>query len=214
MIDYKSVSLANQVYERIENNILNGVYEQGEIISEARLSEELGVSRTPIREALARLQSDRLIGESPAGTVVLGITERDVEDMFQVKRHMEPLASRWAVQRISDEELSRLKDVLEQQEFYGSKENVEKVRNLDTDFHDVIYRACGSPVFQSILSPIHHKLMKYRKASLDHKERLLHSIEEHRALYEAFAARDEKKVEELMLIHVEHAFEGIMKGSN
>ena len=78
MIDYKSVSLANQVYERIENNILNGVYEQGEIISEVRLSEELGVSRTPIREALARLQSDRLIGDSPAGTVVLGITEKDV----------------------------------------------------------------------------------------------------------------------------------------
>ena len=86
MIDYKTISLANQVYERIESNILNGVYEKGEIISESKLSEELGVSRTPIREALARLQNDLLIGDSPAGTVVLGITGKDVEDMFVVKR--------------------------------------------------------------------------------------------------------------------------------
>ena len=214
MIDYKSTSLANQVYERIENNILNGIYEQGEIISEARLSEELGVSRTPIREALARLQSDRLIGESPAGTVVLGITEKDVEDMFEIKRHIEPLATVWAAQRMTGEELSRLKDILEQQEFYGGKENAEKVRNLDTEFHDVIYSACGSPVFQAVLSPIHHKLMKYREASLDHEGRLQHSIEEHRAIYEAVCAGDEKKVEELMLFHIEHAFEGVMKGSN
>lgn len=213
MIDYKSVSLANQVYERIENNILNGVYEQGEIISEVRLSEELGVSRTPIREALARLQSDRLIGDSPAGTVVLGITEKDVEDMLEIKRHIEPLAAIWATQRISEEEIGQLKDILDQQEFYGGKENAEKVRNLDTEFHDIIYGACGSPVFQAVLSPIHHKLMKYRKASLTHKDRLLHSIEEHRDIYEAICARDEKKVEELMLIHIERAFEGIMKGS-
>ena len=70
MIDYKSVSLANQVYERIEKNILNGVYAKGEIISESKLSEELGVSRTPIREALAKLESDLLIGDSPAGTIL------------------------------------------------------------------------------------------------------------------------------------------------
>ena len=94
MLDSKNVSLANQVYEKIENNILNGVYAQGEVISEIRLSEELGVSRTPIREALARLESDRLIGDSPAGTIVLGITEKDVEDMFEVKKHIEVLATR------------------------------------------------------------------------------------------------------------------------
>ena len=75
MLDYKTVSLANQVYTRIESNILNGVYAKGEIISESKLSEELGVSRTPIREAMAKLESDLLIGDSPVGTIVLGITE-------------------------------------------------------------------------------------------------------------------------------------------
>lgn len=88
MLDYKTVSLANQVYARIESNILNGVYAKGEIISESKLSEELGVSRTPIREAMAKLESDLLIGDSPAGTIVLGITENDVKDMFIVKRKL------------------------------------------------------------------------------------------------------------------------------
>ena len=69
MIDYKSLSLANQVFETIEKNILDGVYNAGEVISESKLSEELGVSRTPIREALSRLESERLISTTPSGTV-------------------------------------------------------------------------------------------------------------------------------------------------
>ena len=214
MLDYKNVSLANQVYEKIENNILNGVYAQGEVISEIRLSEELGVSRTPIREALARLESDRLIGDSPAGTIVLGITEKDVEDMFEVKKHIEVLATRWAAERISDEDIARLRDILDQQEFYGGKGNTEKVRNLDTEFHDIIYKACGSPVFQAILSPIHHRLTKYRKASLDNEGRMLRSVEEHKDVFEAIALRDGDKVEELMMKHIEKAYEGIMKGND
>ena len=76
MIDYKSMSLANQVFETIEKNILTGVYPQGDILIESRLSEELGVSRTPIREALTRLESEKLISTTPMGALVLGITER------------------------------------------------------------------------------------------------------------------------------------------
>ena len=93
MIDYKIVSLANQVFERIEANILNGVYTQGEIISETRLAADLGVSRTPVREALARLEAERLISDSPAGAVVLGITEQDVDDMFAVKKSLEAMVT-------------------------------------------------------------------------------------------------------------------------
>ena len=160
MIDYKNLSLANQVYDAIEQNILNGVYASGEIISESKLSEELGVSRTPVREAMARLENERLIGITPSGTVVLGITDRDVRDMFEVKLHLEPIVSVMASQNISQEALAKLKDIIDQQEFYASKHNTERIRNLDTEFHDLIYSECGSPVFQSILSPIHHKLLK------------------------------------------------------
>ena len=212
MIDYKTISLANQVYERIESNILNGVYAKGEIISESKLSEELGVSRTPIREALAKLENDLLIGDSPAGTVVLGITENDVKDMFVVKRKLEVIATTMAAKNISEHGIAQLKDILEQQEFYAGKQNADKVRDLDTEFHDIIYDECGSPIFKAILSPIHHKLMKYRQASLCHEGRILHSVEEHRDIYDAICSRDAARVEGLMLTHVEHAYESIMQG--
>ena len=212
MLDYKTVSLANQVYERIESNILNGVYEKGEIISESKLSEELGVSRTPIREAMAKLESDLLIGDSPVGTIVLGITENDVKDMFIVKRKLEVIATTMTAKNISEAGIAKLKDILEQQEFYASKDNADKVRDLDTEFHDIIYAECGSPIFRAILSPIHHKLMKYRQASLCHEGRILHSVEEHRDIFEAIRERDAAKVEGLMLTHVEHAYESIMQG--
>ena len=212
MIDYKNLSLANQVYDAIEQNILNGVYASGEIISESKLSEELGVSRTPVREAMARLENERLIGITPSGTVVLGITDRDVRDMFEVKLHLEPIVSVMASQNISQEALAKLKDIIDQQEFYESKHNTERIRNLDTEFHDLIYSECGSPVFQSILSPIHHKLLKYRKASLEKSDRSYHSVEEHMAIYEALKAKDRMQVEMLMLEHIRHAYENIKKG--
>ena len=212
MIDYKNLSLANQVYDAIEQNILNGVYASGEIISESKLSEELGVSRTPVREAMARLENERLIGITPSGTVVLGITDRDVRDMFEVKLHLEPIVSVMASQNISQEALAKLKDIIDQQEFYASKHNTERIRNLDTEFHDLIYSECGSPVFQSILAPIHHKLLKYRKASLEKSDRSYHSVEEHMAIYEALKAKDRMQVEMLMLEHIRHAYENIKKG--
>ena len=211
MIDYKVVSLANQVYERIEESILNGVYAPGEILSENKLSADLGVSRTPIREALARLQADRLVGDSPSGTVVLGITQQDVDDMFAVKRRIEAMVTGQTAVRISEEGFAQLKDILEQQEFYAGKGNAEKVRNLDTSFHDVIYSECGSRTFQAILSPLHHKLAKYRKASLEQDDRIFRSVEEHKAIFDAITEKDVKEVENLMQLHIGHAYDNITK---
>lgn len=212
MIDYKSQSLANQVYETIERNILNGVYSKGAVISEMKLSEELGVSRTPIREAMTRLETERLIETTSTGTVVVGISDKDVKDMFQVKLHLDPLIMKMAATNISAHALEKLKENLEQQEFYNSKGNTEKLRDLDTEFHDIIYAESKSPILQHILTGIHHKLLKYRKASLDKSDRSDHSVEEHEAIYEALAARDEMRIELLVLQHINHSYDTIMKG--
>ncbi len=212
MIDYKSQSLANQVYETIERNILNGVYSKGAVISEMKLSEELGVSRTPIREAMTRLETERLIETTSTGTIVVGISDKDVKDMFQVKLHLDPLIMKMAATNISAHALEKLKENLEQQEFYNSKGNTEKLRDLDTEFHDIIYAESKSPILQHILTGIHHKLLKYRKASLDKSDRSDHSVEEHEAIYEALAARDEMRIELLVLQHINHSYDTIMKG--
>lgn len=205
MIEYKPVSLADQVYERLEYGILTGEYQPGEILSEKRLAAELGVSRTPIREAMTRLVYENLIKETPSGNEVRGISRADVEDIFEVRKQLEVLATGKAAENISEEEMDKLQDVVEQQEFFASKGDVKKVRDLDTEFHDLIYLASGSVIFQNILTPIHHKLMKFRKASLEQEGRILESVTEHKAILDAIRAKDKKKTCELMLKHIEKA---------
>ncbi|MEE0797559.1 MAG: GntR family transcriptional regulator [Anaerovoracaceae bacterium] len=212
-MDYKSLSLANQVYDIIEEKILNGVYPQGEILSESRLSDELGVSRTPVREAMTRLENENLIASSPSGTVVLGITDRDVDDMFLVKSVLEPVVGRLAAANRTAKQLEQMRDILEQQEFYTGKSNTERVKNLDTGFHDIMYTASGSPTFQAILSSVHHKLMKYRKDSLNIENRSQRVMSEHTAIYEAIKAQDEDLVEKLVKEHLQNAYDNIKKGT-
>lgn len=212
-MDYKSLSLANQVYDIIEEKILNGVYPQGEILSESRLSDELGVSRTPVREAMTRLENENLIAASPSGTVVLGITDRDVDDMFLVKSVLEPVVGRLAAANRTAKQLEQMRDILEQQEFYTGKSNTERVKNLDTGFHDIMYTASGSPTFQAILSSVHHKLMKYRKDSLNIENRSQRVMSEHTAIYEAIKAQDEDLVEKLVKEHLQNAYDNIKKGT-
>ena len=211
MIEYKTISLANQVYDRLEYNILSGAYAPGEIISETRLSEELGVSRTPIREAMAKLAHEKLIKDSPQGTVVVGVTENDVKDLFEVKRRIEIIATRRAAENISEEGLAALKENVEQQEFFAQKGDVIKVRDLDTEFHDILYRECGSVTFETILSPIHHKMMKFRRLSLEKSHRIVASVAEHKSLYNAIADKDGDKIETIMLLHIDHAYNNIME---
>ena len=211
--DYKSLSLANQVYDTIESKILNGVYPPGEILSESRLSDEMGVSRTPVREALAKLVNEKLVTQTSSGTAVLGITAKDADDMYCVKSFLEPMACRLAARNRSDEQLARMKDILDQQEFYTEKGNMEKVKDLDTDFHDVMYASSGSPTFESILSSVHHKLKKYRKESLNISDRSSRVMTEHMAIYEAIRDRDEELAEKLAVEHVKNAYANITKGS-
>lgn len=211
MIEYKPVSLADQVYERLEYGILTGEYQPGEIMSEKRLAAELGVSRTPIREAMTRLIYEKLINETPSGNEVRGISQSDVEDIFEVRKHLELLASKKAADNMTTDELSKLQEVVEQQEFFASKGDVQKVRDLDTEFHDLIYMGCGSVTLQSILTPIHHKLMKFRKASLEHEGRILESVAEHKAILEAIKTDDKESIDELMLKHIEKARQNVIE---
>ena len=91
MKGFKTVSLADQVFEQLENDIIQGIYPRGEILTELKLAEQLGVSRTPIREALRRLEQERLISDAGKGSVVLGITEDDILDIKEIlKEHNAP----------------------------------------------------------------------------------------------------------------------------
>lgn len=212
MIDYKKISLSNQIFEKIEEEILHGKYLQGSIISPENAASDLRVGLGTVKEALIRLEAERLIENTAEGYKVLGITTADIDDMFNVKRKIETAATALATKNISDEALADLGDILIQQEKAVEEDNVDKVKNLDTRFHDIIYSGCGSTTYELILSPIHHKLSKYRKASLEKNDRIMNSVKEHRQVYEAMVRRDSQEVEKCMLEHIENAYSSIING--
>ena len=100
IMEHKTVSLADQVFEQLETDILSGKYPKGEVLTELKLTAEMGVSRTPVREALRRLQAEHIIEESAKGMVVMGISKQDLADIFEIRAHLEGLTARKAAENI------------------------------------------------------------------------------------------------------------------
>lgn len=211
MIDAKKVSLSNQVFEKLEEAVLNGYYPQGSIISAEKAASDFRVGTATAKEALIRLESERLAVADHDGFKVLGITDKDINDIFNVKRHIETQAAGLAAIKMSNDDINELVTILEKQEKAVEEGDSEKVRNLDTKFHDKIYEGCGSTTFELILSPVHHKLSKYRKASLDNRDRIFNSVKEHREILESIKNRSSASAEEMMLKHIDNSYESIAK---
>lgn len=215
MIEHKTISLADQVFEHLERDILSGKYSRGEILTESRLSAELGVSRTPIRESLRRLEQEHLIEETGKGSMVIGITEKDLEDIYLIRIQLEGMVASLAAKNYKDEEkLARLKEALDLQEFYLNKKDADQIKHMDNRFHNMLYELSGSMVFYDTLLPLHKKVQKYRKASVESNSRAAASVEEHRKIYEAVAAGDCELAAKYASLHAENAFNHIKRKEN
>ena len=209
MLEHRTVSLAEQVFERLETDILSGKYTPGEVLTEMRLVADLGVSRTPIREALHRLEQEHIVEISSRGILVLGVSQKDLEDILEIRIRIEGLAAAMAATRITDEELEELRETIELQEFYVPKHDADRINGMDSKFHLLIYRFSGSIPLYDTLMPLHKKLMKYRKASVENEVRSTNSFLEHRAIFDAIAAHDAPLAEERMRAHIANAKEFI-----
>lgn len=209
MWEHRTLSLAEQVFERIENEILSGKYQRGELLTEMKLVSDLGVSRTPVREALHRLEQERLVDISPKGILVVGVTQKDLEDIFAIRLRIEGMASREAALHITDEQLAELRETLELQEFYVPRKDADRIKGMDSKFHQLIYRFSGSAVLNDTLLPLHKKVQKFRKASVEDENRAILSAREHRAIFEAIAAHDAELADRRTYEHIANAAEHI-----
>ena len=206
MIEHKTISLADQVFDHLERDILSGKYQRGEILTELKLSTELGVSRTPVREALRRLEQEHIIEDTGKGCVVIGISEDDLRDIFDIRERLEGTAAYLAAIKHTDEQLAELRETLELQEFYYEKSDAEQIKQMDNRFHELIYRLSGSMTFYDTLVPLHKKVQKYRRASVENHSRAAASVAEHRSIFEAIAARDAESAEKYMTAHIHNAY--------
>ncbi|KYO66144.1 MULTISPECIES: GntR family transcriptional regulator [Thermovenabulum] len=199
-------SLRNKIYQHLKNAILNGVYKPGESLIELKVARELGVSRTPVREAIRQLELEGLVSSIPnKGVIVEGVTEKDVEDIYTIRKMIEGLAARWAAEKITPEQLKELKDILDLMEFYTQKGEIEKASELDTQFHDLIFKACQSRPLESVLSHFNHFIQRARLVSIKSIGRAPYTLEEHKKIYEALAKRNPEEAEQAMINHVEKA---------
>ena len=211
MIEHKTISLADQVFDHLENDILSGKYQRGEILTESKLSAELGVSRTPIREALRRLEQEHIIEESGKGSVVIGINEKDLEDILMIRKSLECQVAALAAKNRTEEQLKQLREALEFQEFYLNKKDPDQIKLMDSRFHETLYKLSGSTAFYDTLVPLHKKIQKYRRASVTNSSRAEASVAEHRKIYEAIEAKNTALAAKYASEHVENAYKHIMR---
>ena len=209
---FHTTSLADQVFEKLENDIVNGVYPRGEILTELKLVEQLGVSRTPIREALRRLVQERLIEETGKGSVVLGITTDDLVDIMNIRERIEGLAAYYACVNMTEEGLKELQHIIDLQDFYFSKWDVEHLRQSDDMLHDAICEMSKRTVIRDTLVPLHRKTRRYRKSAMQDKNRAILSLQEHHAIVDAMIGGDPDKVKAAMDAHLAKAKKYMLEG--
>ena len=205
MRSFKTASLADQVFEKLENDIIQGVYPKGEILTELKLVEQLGVSRTPIREALRRLEQERLIEDAGKGSKVLGITEDDLLDIMNIRERIEGLAAYYATINMTDEGRAELSHIVDLQEFYFNKNDPDHLRKVDDEFHDAICRLSKRTVITDTLIPLHRKTRRFRRIAMEDRERITLTTQEHRGIYEAIMAGDALLAKKLTKAHIANA---------
>lgn len=195
--------LSGRVFHSIRENILAGKYKNNEELKENSLAAELGVSRTPVREALRQLELEGLVRIIPnRGAYVEGFTQQDIQDIYEIRSRLEGLCAGRAARHITEEQLAALEENGYLTEFHAGKGNYAQVLELDNRFHEILYEACKSKILKHELSAFHHYVERVRKITLSMPERVLKSNEEHKKIVEALRAHDAKLAEKLATSHI------------
>ena len=200
-------SLRGRVFTKIRDDILNGVYKEHEELKEARIGKELGVSRTPVREALRQLELEGLVQIIPnRGAFVTGISAKDVRDIYMIRSRLEGLCARWACEHITREQLEAMEENVYLAEFHAGKGHMEQMAELDNQFHHTLYKACDSKMLEHLLNDYHEYLLRVRKKALSSIDRGTASNKEHRSIMEAIRAGNADLAERLASEHMKNAY--------
>lgn len=206
-------SLSGKVFTKIKNDILEGRYQVGHELREVTLGEEMGVSRTPVREALRQLELEGLVEIIPnKGAYVKGISEKDIWDIYQIRARLEGLCAGMAAESITQEQIDRMDEIILLTHFYEGKEDYEHLVSMDSQFHEVLYEACNSKMLQHLLSDYHQYVQRIRRRSLQRQQRAKQSTQEHEAILQAIKDKDEQRADKLATEHILNVIQNIKRG--
>ena len=205
-------SLRGRVFNKLREDILSGKYQDHEELKEVAIGEELGVSRTPVREAFRQLELEGLIQIVPnKGAYVTGITAKDVKDIYMIRSSLEGMCARLATENITEEQLEELEENVYLASFHASKGHMEQMTELDNRFHHILYEACDSKMLEKLLQDFHQCVRRIRKKTLSTKERGIASNEEHRQIMEAIKAKNPDEAQRLANMHMNNAYDNMVK---
>jgi DNA-binding GntR family transcriptional regulator len=197
--------LREVVFNTLRKEILRGDLKPGERLMEIQLANRLGVSRTPVREAIRKLELEGLVLMIPRrGAEVAKITEKNLRDALEVRRTLEKLAVTLACQRITDEEVEELREATKHCGTFLNKNDLMGIAKADEEFHNVIYNATNNQKLIKILNNLSEQVYRYRVEYLKQKNNPAQIIREHKELLEAIEARDEELASEIAAIHIDN----------
>lgn len=199
-------SLKDKVYKSVKYDILTRKIPGGKRVTESDLAKKLNVSRTPVREALLKLAQEKLITAIPrAGYIVEDMSDNDIQDLFSIRKEIELVAVRLAVQYITIDELKKLDDALEMAKACIKSADIDKMTELDIEFHTIIYRAARSKVLYMICKNLSDLTLKYRHGLFLVKNLWNESLQHHISIYQALISRDEAKAVKAVTLHAGQA---------
>jgi DNA-binding GntR family transcriptional regulator len=195
--------LHQEVAQRIREMIRKGTLHKGDRIVEKDLSQAMGTSRTPLREALRLLSSEGLIDLVPhKGAYVAQPSMREIREMFEVMSLLEASCARKAAEKMTDADFRKLEKLHEKLEKYFREKSHEKYLEVNRKYHSLLQEMGGSKVLNDVINSLKQKIMLYRQRQLYQPDRFEASMNEHRDLLDAFRRRDPVAAERAMKTHL------------
>ena len=201
------------VSDALRQAIRDGLLPPGERLMEIPLAEELGVSRTPIREAIRILEQEGLVVMIPRrGTYVADMSLKDVTEVFELRSILEELAAELAAERITNEEIEALEQHLVEIGNYMNENNLDKVVQADILFHEILYKASRNDRLVEMINNLREQTLRFRTLSMSQTGRLAKTWDEHRQLVEAISDRDVERARQIARIHMEESEKTLLAG--
>ncbi|WZL73553.1 GntR family transcriptional regulator [Clostridiaceae bacterium 35-E11] len=196
--------LRDVVFEHLRNAILTGDLKPGERLMEVQLAEQLGVSRTPVREAIRKLELEGLlVMVARKGAYVADVSIKDILDVLEVRSVLEGLAASLAAERMTEEELEELELISYHFKKYIESGNVEGMIEKDREFHDRIFRSTRNPKLMQIAQGLQEQVHRFRTSYFAEYNKSKALLSEHQAILEAISDRNAAKAQQLAQNHIE-----------
>ena len=197
--------LRDMVFDVLMSAIMQGQLSPGERLLEVQLADEMGVSRTPVREAIRRLELEGFVVMVPRkGAYVAGLSINDVEEVYEIRTVLETLAVRLAAQRMQPADYAQLDDLSEKMRATWQEGNVDNWVSLDASFHELLYKFSRNERLVAMMNNIMEQLSRYRIISLANVEVRHNSLSEHQELIEALKRRDSEAAATAVAMHIEN----------